>query len=315
MTAPEPPAQIPLTVIGGYLGAGKTTLVNRLLRRADGLRLAVLVNEFGDLPIDGDLIESRDGNVINIAGGCVCCSYGSDLMAALMDLDKRDPRPDHLLVEASGVALPAAIAQSASLIAGYALDAIVVLADAETVRAKGADPYLADTIAGQLASADIVVLNKVDLVPDSGRAAARDWLSARAPHARVLETVEAELPLAAVLGSGAERLATPESHHDHAHDHHPDHHLDHQAAVFTVDAPVDAEALAAALAGAELDLVRAKGFVPGRDGRLRALHVVGRRWRVADPPPGTRGPGRLVCIRFAAAVDTAAIERLIAAGG
>ena len=81
---------LPVTVIGGYLGAGKTTLVNSLLRQANGQRLAVLVNEFGELPIDADLIEGQDENVINIAGGCICCSYGSDLIMALQDLDQLD---------------------------------------------------------------------------------------------------------------------------------------------------------------------------------------------------------------------------------
>ena len=81
---------VPVTVIGGYLGAGKTTLVNRLLRQANGRRLAVLVNEFGALPIDADLIESQDDNIINIEGGCVCCSYGSDLIAGLRDLQTID---------------------------------------------------------------------------------------------------------------------------------------------------------------------------------------------------------------------------------
>ena len=78
---------LPVTIIGGYLGAGKTTLVNQMLRQADGQKLAILVNEFGELPIDADLIESRDENVINIAGGCVCCSYGSDLIEALQALE------------------------------------------------------------------------------------------------------------------------------------------------------------------------------------------------------------------------------------
>ena len=82
---------IPVTVIGGYLGAGKTTLVNHLLRAADGLRLAVLVNEFGSLAIDEDLILARDDNLISLAGGCVCCSFGSDLMTALMDLQQMQP--------------------------------------------------------------------------------------------------------------------------------------------------------------------------------------------------------------------------------
>ena len=96
---------IPVTLIGGYLGAGKTTLVNHLLRNADGRRLAVLVNEFGALPIDADLIVARDGNLISISGGCICCSFGSDLLAALIELKGRGDAIDHLLIETSGVAL------------------------------------------------------------------------------------------------------------------------------------------------------------------------------------------------------------------
>ncbi len=87
-----------VTVIGGYLGSGKTTLVNHLLRHADGLRLAVLVNEFGELAIDADLIEATGDDIIAIAGGCVCCSFGSDLTAALVDMAAMQPRPDHVLI-------------------------------------------------------------------------------------------------------------------------------------------------------------------------------------------------------------------------
>lgn len=151
---------LPVTLIGGYLGAGKTTLVNHLLRTADGLRLAILVNEFGALPIDADLIEARGEKVIAIAGGCVCCSYGSDLMAALMDLEVVAEEIDHVLIETSGVALPDQVARSLDLLAGYAHDGTVVLADAETVRARARDDYLSDTIAAQLESGDLLLLNK-----------------------------------------------------------------------------------------------------------------------------------------------------------
>ena len=99
-------AALPVTVIGGYLGAGKTTLVNHLLRHAEGRRLAVLVNEFGELPIDADLIEAEGDDLISISGGCVCCSFGSDLTAALLRLAALEPRPDHVVIEASGVAIP-----------------------------------------------------------------------------------------------------------------------------------------------------------------------------------------------------------------
>ena len=127
---------IPVTVIGGYLGSGKTTLVNHLLRTAAGRRIAVLVNEFGALPIDADLIEARDDTMIKLSGGCVCCSYGSDMMAALMDIQQLRPAPDHVLLEASGVALPGAVAQSVELLSGCRLDSTVVLADAETVEER-----------------------------------------------------------------------------------------------------------------------------------------------------------------------------------
>ena len=155
---------VPTTILGGYLGAGKTTLVNGLLRRAGGRRLAVLVNEFGELPIDEDLIEGREGNLLAISGGCVCCSYGSDLVAALLDLVARRPLPDHVVVETSGVALPGAVARSIGLVAELALDGVVVLADAETIVARASDRYLADTIARQVDAADLLVLTKLDLL-------------------------------------------------------------------------------------------------------------------------------------------------------
>ena len=101
--------QISATIIAGYLGAGKTTLVNHLLRNNDGRRFAVLVNEFGELAIDADLIESDEGDLLSLSGGCICCSYGSDLMDALIKLSDRAADLDGLLIEASGVALPGGI--------------------------------------------------------------------------------------------------------------------------------------------------------------------------------------------------------------
>jgi len=112
------PLTLPVTVIGGYLGAGKTTLINHLLRTANGMRLAVLVNEFGALSIDEDLIEAEQDDIISIAGGCICCSFGDDLSAALMDICAFKPPPDHILIEASGVAVPAAIDTSLTVLPG-----------------------------------------------------------------------------------------------------------------------------------------------------------------------------------------------------
>jgi len=148
---------LPLTIVGGYLGSGKTTLLNHMLRHADGLRLAVLVNEFGDLPIDADLIEAEDGNMISIAGGCVCCSFGDDLSKALSDLAALDPAPDHVLLETSGVALPGAIAASLLFAPGYIHDGTVVLANAETIQTQAGDTYVGDTVQRQLLDADLIM--------------------------------------------------------------------------------------------------------------------------------------------------------------
>ena len=196
---------IPATVIGGYLGAGKSTLVNRLLRNAGGVRLAVLVNELGDIAIDADLIEAQDDNLISIAGGCICCSYGSDLVAALMDMACRDPRPDQVLIETSGVALPGPVAAALSLIADFRRDATVVLADVTSVRRNAGDRYLSDTILRQLAEADLVLATKVDRVAPEERDGVCAWLREQAPQARVLAVEHGDIPLPLLASAGLEQ--------------------------------------------------------------------------------------------------------------
>lgn len=291
---------IPLTVIGGYLGAGKTTLVNRLLRQANGRRLAVLVNEFGDLPIDADLIEARDGDMISIAGGCVCCSFGGDLVSGLIDLAALDPPPDHVLLEASGVALPRQIAQSVGLLAGYRLDAVVVLADAETLASQAVDAYVGDTIQAQLAAADLVLLNKTDLAGETARAAARARIAETAPNAVVIETERADTTPDVVLGldATASRRA-PTSGHDSRHD----------AVAFAVEKTVDIDGLADALAAA--GLARAKGVLQDADGGYRTIQVVGRRAETSEGPDLEGRPGALACIRAGAPLREAEMRALV----
>ena len=295
---------MPVTVIGGYLGAGKTTLINQLLRHADGTRLAVLVNDFGELPIDADLIESRDDNVISITGGCVCCSYGSDLMEALIDLDQMDPAPDHLLIETSGVGLPDAIAQSVQLIPRYTIDGIVVLADAETVRNRGEDRYLHDTITRQLAAADVVMLNKVDLLAPEALAKTREWLEEKIAEIPIVETVNADVPLAVVLGVG--HLFDEKRTKTHGH-----HHANHETDVFEIDRPVNPEALMDRLSAQALGLIRVKGFVQSSDGRFCAVQSVGRRCTVSETSPAGEEKGRIVCITHMTPIDSQAISRII----
>jgi G3E family GTPase len=312
---------IPVTIVGGYLGAGKTTLVNHLLRHSRGRRIAVLVNDFGDIPIDADLIESRDGNVMNLAGGCVCCSVGSDLVGALMALPGWQSPPDHCLIETSGVALPGAVARTLTLVQGVRLDGVVVLADAETVRARAGDRYVGDTVRGQLRDADLVLLNKVDLVAADGAAALHEWLREAAPRAAVVDAVDSAVPVDVVLEIGADTLGSRAPGELFAGDAagrriarrgRPAAADVFVSQAWRIGSPVDASTLAAALAQAHEGLVRAKGVVADAEGVWRSLHVVGRRWSVgeASPPSGDGARGKLVCIAVAARLDARALEAL-----
>jgi len=271
---------LPVTIIGGYLGAGKTTLVNHLLRHADGQKLAVLVNEFGALPIDEDLIETQDDSLISIAGGCVCCSYGNDLIQAMLDLSKLAQTPDHILIESSGVALPGAIASSVSILDGFDVEGIVILADAETIRDQASNDYIGDTIERQLTDADIVLLNKCDLVGEDHLSGLETWLGSQAPNATVVRARHAKLPNAVVLQDyGRADVASTEDIHPHADA--------FESRVIHFDGTCNAETVAEKLADPAFNLVRAKGFVQTSDG-MRAIHIVGRRWAVSQAPDDAR---------------------------
>jgi G3E family GTPase len=296
---------LPVTVLGGYLGAGKTTLVNHLLRNANGRRLGVLVNEFGTLPIDADLIEGAEGNLLSIAGGCICCSYGDDLVSALMDFAGRAAALDQVLIECSGVALPGSVAGTIGLLQGCFLDAIVVLADAETVRARAADRYMGDTITRQLGDADLIVLNKIDLVAKGEVESVVRWLAGVAPRARVMPVRHA-----AVAPEILFSIDTNFSAGDAA-DHHAGEEFSSEN--FKIPHALDAARLAEALADPSLGLVRAKGFAPDRDGAWKTIQVVGRRAEAMPAPAGECGPGRLVCIAHGQAIDRRRIGELMLA--
>lgn len=296
---------VPVTVIGGYLGAGKTTLVNHLLRHAQGRRLAVMVNDFGALPIDADLIEGeRDGNLLSIAGGCVCCSYGSDLVDALMDLPARVGRPDRILIEASGVAIPGNVAGAVSLLADCRLDAVVVLADADNVLRQASDTYMGDTITRQLADADLVLVSKADLVSADELAAVRALVGRHAEGVPQLVIAPGDVPVEVLLDFAASPAAervfrAPAAGHlvgltsAHWHPH----------------AAVDMDALVAALTAPAAGVLRAKGFLDDASGTRRLLQVVGHRTTVSAAP-ATASPG-LVCIGMSGQFDPHALEPLL----
>ena len=310
----------PTLIVGGYLGAGKTTLVNHLLRNAGGRRIAVMVNDFGELTIDADLIEGAEGSVLALAGGCVCCSFGSDLLGALQDVLQRQPQPDLILIETSGVALPAAVARSARLLPGLSIDGIVLMLDAETVRQRSADPYVGDLVRQQLLEADLLILNKTELCTPTALAELTAWLpSMTSAGTPVVPAHQARVPPELVLGFHAGLDADPEGATGttgttgasgaalarwaaqpigkplaSASDRFVTELLD-------LSAPLDLQALLQGLSDPTSGVVRAKGWLTDLAGQRHLLQQVGRRIELLAlaPDAGPPGPDRLLVIGLA----------------
>src|SRR5436309_4116634 len=227
--------KIPVTVLTGYLGAGKTTLLNRILSENHGKRYAVVVNEFGEIGIDNDLIVESDEEVYEMNNGCICCTVRGDLIRVVEGLMKRPGRFDGILVETTGLADPAPVAQTFfmddDVRAKAKLDAVVTVADAKHLTARLGDAPEAEE---QIGFADVILLNKTDLVGAEELKDIERRIRAINPHAIIHRTERCAIPLDKVLDRGAfdlERILTLDpdfleghdhDHHDHDHDH--DHH-------------------------------------------------------------------------------------------
>jgi G3E family GTPase len=261
---------IPVTVLTGFLGAGKTTLLNRILSEPHGQRYAVIVNEFGEIGIDNELIVATDDDVIEMNNGCICCTVRGDLIRILEVLMKRRSKFDAIVVETTGLANPAPVAQTFltddDVGAATHLDAIITVVDARFLRDRLVDT---ETAGRQVAFADILLLNKVDLVSAADLAMVEKHLRRINPTARIVRTNHCDTAIAGLLHQGAfdlERIVTLEpailegdhahddhhhdhdQHHDHDHHDHHDHHghgLDHDTDVsslsLTLDRPVNGD--------------------------------------------------------------------------
>ncbi|MEZ4701517.1 MAG: GTP-binding protein [Rhodothermales bacterium] len=297
-------------MLSGFLGAGKTTLLNRLLAEADGLRIAVLVNDFGSINIDARLVEAEREDLVELSNGCICCSIQEDLLGAVWNLLDRPEPPDRIVVEASGVADPAAIAftfASASRHGAIRLDAVVTLLDASSVFEER-PAEVAALIDRQLASAGIVVVTKVDLATPTERSAARRMAEAAAPAAAVVESAAGVAPWPLLLGAG---FGPGEAH--------PAHDLPGFAAWSGSSArPVSSlRALTLALQALPAGVLRVKGLVFLDDMPERAIvvHRVGTRTEVQPGAPwgGDAPMTQLVAIGLAGAVEPATMDAWFAA--
>lgn len=337
--------KIPATVITGFLGAGKTSLIRHLVENNQGKRLAFLINEFGDLGIDRELllgcgIEGCDeDDVVELANGCICCTVADDFLPAMEALLKRDQVPDHILIETSGLALPKPLVKAFNwpeIRSRVTVDGVVTVVDAAAVAdgrmatdptavqaAREADPALdhddplEEVFEDQLSCADVVVLNKCDLIDDKDLPALRNTLTAQLRDGtRVVRAAHAQLDPAVLLGLGAaseDDLNNRPSHHDGVDDHDHD---DFESFVIELGEIDDVDAFEARLTDAvrQHDILRIKGFLdrPGR-ARREAIQGVGPRlqryfdrdWRADEPRRS-----QIVVIGFAG-LDQPSIERTI----
>jgi G3E family GTPase len=232
--------KVPVTVLTGYLGAGKTTLLNRILSEPHGRRYAVIVNEFGEIGIDNELVVGADEEVFEMNNGCICCTVRGDLVRIIDGLMRRKGRFDAIVVETTGLADPAPVAQTFFMDQNIGrkakLDAVVTVADAKWLRERLAD---APEAKNQIAFADVILLNKTDLIEPGELGEIEARVRGINPYAKLHKTQRCDLPLAEVLGRNAfdlDRILDIEPefldgdgrhHHDHGHSHGDDHHLHH----------------------------------------------------------------------------------------
>lgn len=260
---------LPVTVLGGYLGAGKTTRVNEVLRHANGRRIGVIVNDFGSVNIDEHLIEEQGAKAIGLTNGCVCCSMADGLGSALDELAARAPALDHVLIEASGVAHPRRIANYAQTWPGFFLANISVIVDAQRVETLATDKYVGATVREQIRDADRIVVSHDEV---DARQAARTiaWLEAQttSPVRRGSELSSAEL-VTALMGQTEGRTRTRSVDatdvgrvNDTPSDEVPNRHTDtHQTVTLDEEAPLSAQVLRGLCRTPPAAIVRAKGWV------------------------------------------------------
>ena len=291
MTDKPPRTPIPMVVIGGYLGTGKTTVLNRLLTDTEGRRVAVLVNDFGEINIDAAMIRARSDDVIQLENGCVCCSIGDKLVQALADIGDREERPDLLVIEASGVSDPMRIAQVGMLDSAYRLNAIVVTADVSRLGENLNDPLVGDMVRQQLSAATAVILTKCDLVSEEGVLESTEVVRRMASRAAIFRAEHGVIPLSVFVDAPPlEATPQPSGSDLTAHDGrwkkqsiNASLHSSITSFAYRTTGWFHKQQLRQVLRELPAGTLRAKGIVQvhGKE-RAQEFHVVGGRVRVGD---------------------------------
>src|SRR5690349_13791690 len=321
---------VPITILTGFLGAGKTTLLNRILTGNHGLRVGVLVNDFGSINIDAELVVGVDGNMISLANGCVCCQIPHDLVESVAALLARPETVEYILLEASGVADPAGIFvtfNDPNLRDRIRLDSVTCVVDADQVFAHPEYPPLLDLKLRQVGFADMLILNKVSLAGSEQVEKVRAWLDDHFNRLRIFETDYCEVPYEILLGVGrfdptravltshaVEPDCTDPTCHDGHHGH--DHSKVFSTWSYETDQPLALEALRETMRKLPGTVYRAKGVVYTTDApqRRAVLQVVGRRVDISlQDEWGLRVPRtQIVAIGAAGGIDASLLQQTIA---
>jgi len=288
---------LPVTLLTGFLGSGKTTLVNHILSGSHGRKIGVIVNEFGELGIDAALINNVSGSVIELANGCICCATQGDLSRSLRDIAAADNGMEALLIETSGLADPEPVIselQSGRVAEAYRLDGVITVIDAENFD-RNLDH--AEAAFQQIVSGDLLVVNKTDMVDENVPGLIEQGVRKINPDGRFVRTIQCDIPLDIVFGIGGhpntETAAAQGHDHDHDHkDHHHHSHDDFESISIRLDGQVDPEKFTVWLDALGTNVFRAKGFVRFAGNEAPVLvHLVGARRSVEPAPAGveTRG--------------------------
>lgn len=302
--------RLPLLVVGGFLGAGKTTLINRWLNESSDLpvKVAVLVNDFGAINIDSALIASRGGDVVALTNGCVCCSIGGDLSRALIRVLEADALPDAIVVEASGVSDPWRIAQIAAAEPQLALAGVLVLVDASMAAQHSTDLLLADTLVQQLKSADLVVLNKLHLADSSAALAAGAWVREHVPSTPCLRADASVVSLAALMDESVLPRTRPATVGPQGY--RPAHATQFEGWSMRPHARFDVGLLRDRLAEMPAGVLRLKGIVRGSDDAWWEVQFAGRHLTIRKAPAPQDGIAGVVAIGLRRQLPQAALESL-----